>query len=90
MAATSVKAANLTVAGAENLSEWQASAQAVRRFCGICGSAMFWQRIGADDVSIMAGSFDDPTGLTADRHIFVSEKADYYEILDELPQFPGP
>jgi hypothetical protein len=32
------------------------------------------------------GAFDGPTGVSLERHIFVSEKGDYYEIGDGLPQ----
>ena len=32
------------------------------------------------------GAFDGPTGTALARHIFVSEKADYYPIKDGLPQ----
>ena len=32
------------------------------------------------------GAFDSPTNTHLDRHIFVSEKGDYYEISDSLPQ----
>ena len=88
VAATNVRAENLSIAGAEKLSEWQATPEAARRFCSICGSLLFWQGVGNDTVSIMAGSFDLPTGLSADRHIFVSEKGDYFDIADGLPQFP--
>ena len=32
------------------------------------------------------GVFDDPTGTSLCMHIFVSEKGDYYDIADGLPQ----
>jgi hypothetical protein len=86
VSATNVPAENLSVSGAENLSEWQATPDAVRRFCRICGSLLFWQSVDGKTVSIMTGSFDMPTGLCPDRHIFVSEKGDYYDIADGLPQ----
>ena len=39
-------------------------------------------------VALMAGSFDDQSSLTLERHIFVDHKPGYYEIADGLPQFP--
>jgi hypothetical protein len=40
-------------------------------------------------IDIAAGSLDQPTGLALAQHIFVADKGDYYEIVDELPRFPG-
>ena len=37
-------------------------------------------------ISITAGSLDSPTGLKLDRHIYVADKGDYYEIADGVPQ----
>jgi hypothetical protein len=32
------------------------------------------------------GIFDSPTGTHLEKHIFVTEKGDYYDITDDLPQ----
>jgi hypothetical protein len=85
-AATNVSNENLEIAGDENLSWYRASDFAQRGFCRSCGSALFWKRDEADYVSIMAGSFDTPSGLKGEKHIFVADKGDYYEIADGLPQ----
>ena len=34
------------------------------------------------------GAFDAPTSTHLEKHIFVAEKGDYYEIADNLPQTP--
>jgi len=34
------------------------------------------------------GAFDAPTGTHLEKHIFVADKGDYYEIRDGLPQNP--
>ena len=39
-----------------------------------------------DWTAIAMGAFDASTGTALGRHIFVSEKADYYKIKDGLPQ----
>lgn len=36
-----------------------------------------------------AGTLDVPTGIAIERHIFVAEKSDYYEIADALPKLAG-
>jgi len=37
----------------------------------------------------MAGTLDAPTGITVERHIFVADKSDYYELNDSAPKFRG-
>ncbi|WP_159587900.1 GFA family protein [Chelativorans xinjiangense] len=86
-AATDVDNARLEIAGAGNLAWYAASDFARRGFCKTCGSVLFWKRNGADVTSIMAGSFERPSGLKAEAHIFVADKGDYYEITDGLPQY---
>ena len=68
---------------------WYVSSPGVRRgFCSRCGSALFWDRDGNDFVSISAGSFDQPSGLKQVRHIYVDDKADFYEVPDGLEVLP--
>jgi hypothetical protein len=71
----------------EGLRWYDSSASARRGFCGRCGSVLFWEGKGKDSISMSAGSLDSPTGIAIDRHIFVADKGDYYEIEDGLPQF---
>lgn len=85
-AATDVLDAELTVEGSDNLTWYAASDFAKRGFCRFCGSALFWKRNGADKTSILAGAFEQPSGLAAESHIFVVDKGDYYTIGDGLPQ----
>jgi hypothetical protein len=86
-AATSVAEADLIVEGADHITWFSASAFARRGFCAICGSALFWKHNQSDEISVMAGAFDLPTGLRGEVHIFVADKGDYYSIDDGLAQF---
>ncbi len=71
----------------EEAVRWYQSSEKVRRgFCGTCGSTLFWDPVFHDWTAIAMGCFDDPTGTSLERHIFVSEKGDYYDIADGLPQ----
>ena len=88
-AATDAKDATLRIEGRENITWYAASDFAKRGFCRTCGSVLFWKRDGADVTAIMAGSFDAPSELQAEAHIFVADKGDYYEIADGLPQYEG-
>ncbi|MGF1611134.1 MAG: GFA family protein [Kiloniellales bacterium] len=69
---------------------WYASSERARRgFCRICGASLFWQPSELDYVAIAAGSLDQPSGLRTRGHIYVADKGDYYEIADDLAQYPG-
>ena len=70
---------------------WHRSSDLVRRgFCRECGSALFWHADRHPDhahtIAVSAGSLAAPTGMKLAKHIFVSDKGDYYDIADGLPQ----
>jgi hypothetical protein len=58
-------------------------AQARRGFCVECGSSLFWDAPGRETISIAAGTLDGDTGLRVAGHIYVSERADYYDLPDD-------
>ena len=89
VAATRCADADLAIQGGDNLTWYAASADARRGFCRTCGSLLFWKANGSGKTSIMAGSFDLPSGLTASHHIYVADKGDYYTLADGLPVFEG-
>jgi len=80
---------SVVIEGTEHLRWYQSSAAARRGFCGHCGSKLFWQPMDQRSIDIAVGSLDQPMGLSLARHIFVADKGDYYEIVDDLPKFPG-
>ncbi len=87
VAATAAPRARVAIEGQV---AWYASSPEARRgFCPTCGSNLFWERAGADTLSIFAGALDDPTGLRLVGHIFVADKGDYYRVADGLPQAAG-
>lgn len=88
-ASTDVPRAALTIAGEDALRWFQSSAKVRRGFCGSCGSSLFWDPVHRDWIAIAMGAFDTPTGTRANKHIFVAERGDYYDIADGLPQLPG-
>ncbi len=64
---------------------------AVKAFCSVCGSSLFggtWP--DGPEVSIRLGSVDGDPGIRPQLHTFVDSKAVWDEILDDLPQYPGP
>lgn len=76
----------VTIEGAEHITWYQSSAKARRGFCTHCGASMFWDPLQRDWIGLALGAFDTPTDTHIEMHIFVSEKGDYYEITDGLPQ----
>jgi hypothetical protein len=85
-AATNVADHQLEVEGADNVSWYGASDFARRGFCRSCGSALFWKVVDSHVTSVMAGLFDQPSGLEPAMHIFAADKGDFYHINDDLPQ----
>jgi hypothetical protein len=70
----------------ESLRWFSSSENAERGFCQRCGSGLFWRTKGQKALSIFAGALNGPTGLAIEKHIFVADKPDWYEICDGKPQ----
>ncbi|MEL6946724.1 MAG: GFA family protein [Pseudomonadota bacterium] len=87
-AATDTADSALTVHDADGLLRWYAASEdAQRGFCSQCESSLFWKANGSHKTSILAGSLHGETGLTLERHIYVSDKGDYYDLNDGLRTF---
>ncbi|POF34477.1 GFA family protein [Roseibium marinum] len=71
----------------DGLAWYRSSDFAERGFCKACGSSLFYRMDGDDTIAIAAGCLDTSDGLTTGKHIFVKDKAGYYEIGDGAPQF---
>jgi hypothetical protein len=67
------------------------TAEAVNRvFCTECGSAILSRRDSQPDVvRVRVGTLDTPLESRPSAHIFVDSKAEWHEILDELPRHAG-
>lgn len=79
-----VPEADLTISGPVN---WFASSDTAKRgSCPRCGAFLFWKDHDEDTISFALGAIDGPTGLTLEKHIFVADKGDYYDIADGVPQ----
>lgn len=88
-AGTDVPRDNVKISGTENISWFQSSEKVRRGFCKTCGSSLFFDPLDQAKhnwIGIMMGAFDGPTQTKLERHIFVADKGDYYEIADGLPQ----
>ena len=82
---TDIPRSALTVHGDDHVT-WHAIDGVRRGFCSTCGSSLFWDPIGRNWTAVALGAFDGPTGTKISKHIFVSHKGDYYDLIDELPK----
>ena len=80
------------VYGEDAISFYESSPGNRRHFCSTCGSPVFKHFPKPPSfVTVRAGTLDSDPGVRPSGHIWVSEKAPWYEIADGLPQFPkGP
>ncbi len=88
-ASVSVPADSLSVTGDDNLTWYQSSDYARRGFCKHCGASLFFNVFDKNRTAIGAGTLQQPTGLKTGKHIFLNDKADYYQITCTAPQFEG-
>ena len=66
---------------------YRSSTSAQRGFCKNCGAFLFWKHDEETSMSFSLGALDSPSGLKIEKHIFVADKGDYYDIVDDLPQY---
>ncbi|MBL7545409.1 MAG: GFA family protein [Bdellovibrionaceae bacterium] len=85
-AGTDIPRERVKISGVEKVSWYHSSIKVRRGFCSFCGSSLFFDPIYRDWIGIYMGAFDGPTNTKLERHIFVADKGDYYEISDGLPQ----
>jgi len=77
------------VSGAEQVAEFGSSPGKKRCFCRTCGSPLWSQRDSDPEiVRIRLGLLDGDPGRRPLAHVWVGEKAPWYEITDALPQSP--
>lgn len=84
--ATQVPKERLNITESSGLKWFRSSRTARRGFCAGCGSSMFWEMDGEGATSIATGTLNDATGLTTEKHIFVADKGDYYDIESGVSQ----
>jgi len=88
---TSIPEKNLTLVKKDGLKWFHSitdeTPDVYRGFCCQCGSSLFWHPKGREDISVAAGTLDEPTRLKTMGHIWLSQAGDYYCIDDKLPKF---
>jgi hypothetical protein len=74
-------------AGEEKLSHFESSPGKKRFFCSRCGSHLMAAWDHEDEAILRAGSIDGDPGVRPVGHVWTSQKAEWYEIEDDLPRF---
>ncbi len=89
VAATAARLGDFVLVENGGLEWYQSSAEARRGFCRECGSRLFWKHAAREEISIMAGTLDQPTGLKTRMHIFVDQAADYDTVPEGMQTMTG-
>lgn len=84
-ASTLVAMADFRLTREDGLGWYDASAEATRGFCRLCGSFLFWKAHDEDAIAVAVGALDEGSGVQIEEHIFAADKGDYYTIHDTLP-----
>lgn len=80
VAATRVDKQSLSIEADDTL-RWYASSAGIKRgFCSRCGGNLFWDNQQNNQMSVMAGTLDLPTGLTTTQSIYEQDASDYFEL----------
>jgi hypothetical protein len=82
------------IQGDDLVTFYESSPGTHRGFCSVCGSPIC-NRIDANAVSsggiermgVQLGGLDDDPGVAPGAHVFVADKAPWFTITDDLPQF---
>jgi len=76
------------LSGREEIGEYESSAGKFRAFCRGCGSPIYARHESAPEwLSIRLGLIDGDLPREATAHFNVSEKASWYRLTDDLPQY---
>lgn len=79
--------AGIEWSGEENIQTYASSDWAVRGFCKVCGSSLFWRMTskgqGPGFMSLNAGTLDDMNGLPLKTEIYIEYKPDGFAFAGE-------
>lgn len=79
-----------TLEGQEWIRFYESSPGEYKGFCSNCGSSLYTKFDANPRVyGFPLGTLDTNPGIKAERHIFVGNKAPWFDITDDLPQHVG-
>ena len=78
------------LSGADQLGAYESSPGKQRVFCTGCGSPLFSKRVDLPEVlRVRAGTIDGELATQVVAHFYAASKANWFELTDDLPRFPG-
>jgi hypothetical protein len=78
------------VGGEPTLTTFASTPEGKRQFCSRCGSHLFFRGTRwPGEVHVTLATLKDTEGLTPTQHVFVSDKASWHTIGDDLPRCGG-
>ncbi len=76
--------------GRELIREYESTPGKFRAFCSLCGSPLYSRLASRPGLlRLRIGTLDTPLPHRPDYHIFAADKAEWYTLEDEQPQYPG-
>lgn len=75
------------VTGSSSLRSYESSKGKMRYFCSNCGTQIYAKRDGQSHIILRLGSLDTDPASKEVNHIWVSQKASWYDINSSLPQY---
>lgn len=82
-----VALSDFSLEGREALNHYESSPGKFRYFCRHCGSQIYAQRTHQSHIILRLGTLDDSPDAIERSHIWVSEKACWYDLNATLPQY---
>lgn len=80
---------SLKLEGNPKLGVFKSSAYGERVFCPACGSSLFWRMQDGSHVEVAAQAFDDPSGLTLTKEVFIDAKPEGYAFANDTKKLTG-
>ena len=77
---------NFTLHSQAQLGSYESSPGKLRYFCSNCGSQIYAKRQGTEHVILRLGTLDTSSGAKETKHIWVSQKAEWYAINSTLAE----
>ncbi|MHA7818889.1 MAG: GFA family protein [Erythrobacter sp.] len=84
-----IEGEDFIVTGEDHITVYPSSEWAERAFCKTCGSSLWYKFLPTGGRTFIAGLFDLPNGLPIKQQIFVDEKPDWYDLVQQSPMKTG-